>query len=401
MSSQNDSTYTTNPKTCPRRQAWERLPKWAWLQAFVTWVQGVPYPGQQPFFTSGPLSNALIHLMAPLLTAALTGWLALYFPAAGWAEKLIMMALMLIGVLTTSGLLRAMSMYLEHYASHRAFGPYSSVIGEIAALLSQSIPLNLYEQDHLGPHHGHAASPEDPDQNWIESLGFRPGLPVSEYRAHLLRVLAPGRYFLRNLLARIAGNLSPEQPRWRRAAFISFQMAPLVIAELSRGATSRSVAMLAVMIAWYLPLTYGAWISRVLFALGLHVWFYRPDPRKSAYENMLGKTGARFFGDVVPAAELSGSARLFAWAIWWVRLILIHMLIGKLFVMGDSDNMTHDAHHQDPAGRIHKFWIANYTRPQLIAARPRFRAWHTWGTVLTAIEHNFLYWSQAPRQEEE
>jgi hypothetical protein len=144
-------------------------------------------------------------------------------------------------------------------------------------------------------------------------------------------------------------------------------------------------------IAWLLPLTYGLWVSKVLFAIGLHVYFYQPDPRLSARENYQKKTGARFFGDDVPKRDLPLQQRYAGLLVWFVRFTFVHLLAGKLFVMGLSDNQLHDAHHVN--GRDFRFWLAPYSRHEL-AQSGRYGMWHTWGSVLTAIKTNFEYWSR-------
>ena len=107
-------------------------------------------------------------------------------------------------------------------------------------------------------------------------------------------------------------------------------------------------------------------------------------------EFYLSKTGGRFFGDPFPSEDIPFLTRYLSLSQWWFRFIILHLLIGKLFVVGISDNQQHDLHHIDPRGTKYEWFNGIYSRQHLATyGREASHLWHTWGSVLTAIVLNF------------
>ncbi|MHA5053038.1 hypothetical protein [Streptomyces sp. SD15] len=71
-------------------------------------------------------------------------------------------------------------------------------------------------------------------------------------------------------------------------------------------------------------------------------------------------------------------------------MVFWHFFIGRLLVIGLTDNGCHDAHHADPAGRRFDWSNAAYARTAMLDRVPLVRAhfWHTW-TLGRAISQNF------------
>jgi fatty-acid desaturase len=375
----------------PRCQAYKRLPKWAWLQAFITWVMGVPHLGQKPFFNHHSPQRVVVYIFAMLaFFVALSVFLVQISPGVNLLIGLSLLLPLLFSLLVTSGLLRAMSMYMEHYASHQAFGKFSNLIGDLAAMIGFSVPLLVYEAAHK-IHHPQVATEDDPDQEVLKRIGFIPGQSVQWYWRKLGIVLLPGKKFWEDLCYRWQSNFDSYQPAKRKLMLAVVLALPVIIASSASVITGSLLPFVIFVATWLLPLTYGVWFSKVLFVIGLHVYFYQPDSQLTARENYQMKTGAHFFGDDAPKCDLPLILRLAAWALWWLRLVFIHLLIGKFFVMGGSDNQQHDAHHVN--GRAFQFWLAPYSRHEMVASG-QYKMWHTWGSPLTVIRNNFEYWSR-------
>jgi fatty acid desaturase len=378
-------------KKCPRCQAYERLPKWAWLQAVITWVMGVPHVGQQPYFSHHSPHRAVVAVFTMLALSVLSSALLIVLiPQAGLLMKPLLALALPASLMLTSGLLRALSIYVLHYASHGAFGRFNELIGEAAAMIGFAVPLATYRRAH-NIHHPSVATEKDPDQSFIEEIIAALGQSVEAYERELLRTLLPGAKFLREQQGRWQNNFGSDQPLRRKLTLAIVLTLPVAIAVAVSLVIGSPMPLIVWLLAWALPLTYGVWVSKVLFAIGLHVYFCQPDPQLSARENYQMKTGARFFGDEVPARELPLLRRYAAWACYLLRFAFVHLLVGKAFVMGFSDNQQHDAHHVN--GREFKFWIAPYSRHEM-ATSGRYEMWHTFGSVMTAIRENFKYWSK-------
>jgi fatty acid desaturase len=376
---------------CPRCQAYERLPKWAWLQAFITSVMGVPHVGQQPYFRHhSPFTAAIMVFLMLALSVLSSTLLIALIPQSGPTMRVLLTLMLLASLMLTSGLLRAMSMFILHYASHGAFGRFNDMIGDFAAMVGFTVPLTTYRRDH-NIHHPLVATEKDPDQSFIEQIITALGQTVEAYERELLYTLLPGAKFLREQQGRRQSNFGSEQPLRRKLTLATILALPVVIAVTVSLIICSLMPLIVWLVAWALPLTYGVWVSKVLYALGLHVYFYQPDPQLSARENYQLKTGARFFGDEVPAIELPLLRRYTAWVYYFLRFVLVHLLIGKAFVMGFSDNQQHDAHHVN--GREFKFWVAPYSRHEM-AMSGKYQMWHTFGSVMTPIRENSDYWSK-------
>lgn len=391
---------------CPRCQAYERLPKWKWLQALITFVMGIPHDGQVPLLKQTKASRLATIFVAFFGAVGAAGVITALLFVATWLAQVILAALLVVALLAASGMFRSMSMYVLHYASHGSYdgpgdpagGRWSRLIGHAASSIAFTLSLEEYAEKHNRKHHGKLGEKEDPDQQTIIALGFVPGMPYEFYRAQLLRVLVSPRHFWLHLRGRWASQFASARSSRLKALAVAVQVLPLAAAFVAVYVYGSGAPLLVWAVAWLLPLTYGTYVSMVLFALGLHRWFLQREPWMGKWEFYLAKTRARFFGDPVPPAELPTAEQYRRWGWWWVRFFLLHLLTGKLFVMGLSDNQQHDAHHIDPRSREFLWWDSTYSRQRLASSgRDDAQMSQTWGSLLAAVRDNFERMARTPR----
>lgn len=385
-------------RSCPRCQAYELLPKSRLLQALITFVMSTPHKGQRPLLKQTRASRLLTVFGVfggAVATSSITTMLLLTDSSPA---RFLLLPLLATCVLTTSGITRSMSMYVLHYASHAALGRYSRLIGHAASTLVFVQSLNEYSQKHIKWHHPFLVDEVDPDQQAVLALGFIPGMPTAYYRRRLLKTLLSPRLFTMYLSSRVHSQFARSQPvRIKVITAVVHALPPALIAyEVYTSGSWTFVLVWAV--AWLLPLTYGSYVSMLLFSLALHKWFLRREPGMTELDYYYAKTSARFFGDPAPSPRASLLNWYLAWCLWWLRFFLLHLLIGKLFVMGLSDSQHHDAHHTDPQGKEFRWWDNIQSRHHLATAgRNAAKMSHTWGSPFEDIRNNFRRMSKTQR----
>ena len=202
-------------------------------------------------------------------------------------------------------------------------------------------------------------------------------------------MLSP-RYFFLHLRGRMESQFANDLSLLRRVSVVVLHATMLLVGFSTCFVFDSLTPLFAWAIAWLLPLTYGTYLSMIFFALGLHRWFMDQPQGMKSREFYLSKTGARFFGDPFPAKDTPFLKRYVSLGNWWLRLIVLHLLVGKLFVMGISDNQQHDIHHLDPHGTKYEWFNGIYSRQYLAThGREAGHLWHTWGSIFTAIRLNF------------
>jgi hypothetical protein len=372
------------------------------LQAFITFVMGAPHNGQTPIVRHNKISRVLTIFIGFYSSVFVTSTMVAVFANAGVVTKVLLVPAITAAVLITSGMARSMSTYVLHYASHGAFGSHSRRIGEFASVAAFMLSFIEYQRGHIQKHHPLLTSQEDPDQQAIAALRFVPGMPLNYYASRLLTVILSPRHFILYMRGRVASQFASEVGRLHRVAVVVVQGIPLVVALALSFRNGSLLPLVVWAIAYALPLTYGAYVSLILFSLGLHRWFMEKQPGMTAREFYLSKTGGRFFGDNLPDSNLPTLRRYLALGIWWLRFLVLHLLIGKLFVLGISDNQQHDAHHIDPRGTKHEWFDSVYSRNRLASSgRDAANLWNTWGSILSAIWLNFQRLSEMPQTDGE
>ncbi|WP_214102912.1 fatty acid desaturase, partial [Acrocarpospora catenulata] len=140
----------------------------------------MPHPGQRPIVRKTPLFCLTGSAALLFGSVAVTATTVLYFPFGT--------AVAAISMIVTAGTLRAFHNFLLHHASHGDFGARSALVGALAGIVALTQPYQAYRRDHL-VHHAGLTSDDDPDQQALLALGFRPGLPRAAYPGVLRRAL--------------------------------------------------------------------------------------------------------------------------------------------------------------------------------------------------------------------
>ncbi|MEO0845732.1 MAG: fatty acid desaturase [Cyanobacteria bacterium J06648_1] len=149
------------------------LPFYILLQAFLTWMTGKPYCGQQPLF----VPTRFYQLMTTLLSlfGGAMGSIAI------WNSSPLFYPLLLVSWSFTVGGARKIQTCINHRCIHRQFfGDQRDrwlADGLSTILLTQDF--EGYYYDHIKLHHHYdyfATFDNDPDADFLWHIGFRPGL---------------------------------------------------------------------------------------------------------------------------------------------------------------------------------------------------------------------------------
>ncbi len=358
------------------RASYLRFP--AWTQHFWTWQTGKALPGQTPlvrhtwasyliavavlFFTGLAISTVAVAVMFPLwYVALLMGW-----------------------VLTVAGE-RMMVLVIAHQALHRRFSGRASrdaFWGEAVTVFSVFHTFADFKTEHFDNHHRREifATEADPPVQFLQDLGFRPGLTRMQlWRRAWLVFLSPVFYW-RGATARLASNL--RGGRWRRLAFAVWAGWWLCLPFwLPHG-------LLALVLAFVVPVILFAQLSALLDRLGEHEWLAPRDPELGRRFYTVANTTARFCGTPVPPASLPWGRRSVAWVRWWAATLCYHLPARLLVVVGDLPN--HDYHHRYPS--TPDWTTAAYARQSDIDHGPEGPPYReVWG-MGTAIDNLFRSW---------
>lgn len=382
---------------CPRCQAYDLLPKSRLLQSLITSVMGTPHEGQRPILKQSKTTRLLIVFGGFFGSVAASSFTATILLTGSSSARFMLLPLLVSTISMTSGITRSMSMYVLHYASHGAFGGHSRLIGHTASTLVFVLSLDEYTLKHIRQHHPFLVGEKDPDQQEIVALGFIPGMTFNYYRMQLLKTLLSPRLFTLHLRGRLRSQFARTQPIRVKVITAIVHTLPPAFFAYEVYTSGRWIYTLVWAVAWLLPLTYGSYVSMVLFSLALHKWFLRREPGMTERDFYYAKTCARFFGDPAPSPDLSLLKWCRAWLLWWSRFFILHLLVGKFFVMGLSDSQHHDAHHTDPQGKEFQWWDNIQSRHYLATVgRDAAKMSHTWGSPFEDIRHNFMRMAQTP-----
>lgn len=338
------------------------------LQPFLTWLTGMPLPGEQPRF----LTTAWRHAAAAtglLVLGLAIGMLSFRIPV-GWLAILLPPALILI----TSGM-RYHYAVIEHYCIHNAFLSSrwaNRLVAEIISTALLAAPYDLYRRDHL-KHHATTRTNDDPDVVFLTAMGFRRGMQRPEFRRYMARTLISPIYHMRYMRGRLLSNL--RAPAYRVLMTLGY-VAATVWCLLVTG------WWLPWLVLWVLPATVLFQASSLINYHSEHPWLLRPGMKGRIA--VAAVTVGRFCGDPVPDAALRGRPRMRSWAIWWLRLVAVHLPYRLFVLVGDQSQ--HDLHHRRPGSN---WTVAAYRRRDDVAAgSPGWPVGYrdVWGTVLDHLD---------------
>jgi hypothetical protein len=366
------------------RATYLRFP--AWTQHFWTWQTGKALPGQKPL---------LRHTWASYLTATLT----VFF--AGLALSTVAIALMfpywylamLAGwVLTVAGE-RLMVLVIAHQAVHRKFSGTSRgdrFWGEVVTVLSFFHTLQDFKDEHFNAHHRREifATADDPPAQFLLDLGFRPGLSRSALWRRAWRVFLSPAFYWHGFAGRAASNL--QHGTWRRLGFAVWAGWWLSLPFWCPH------GVLALVLAFVLPVILFAQLSALLDRLGEHEWLSARIPADRDRFYTAYATAARYCGAPVPPRSMPAGPQAVAWLRWTALTLGYHLPARLLVVVGDLPN--HDFHHRYPA--TPEWTMAAYARQRDIdagAAGPPYQ--EVWG-MAAAIDRVFRSWEDSEAPEE-
>lgn len=358
------------------RATYLRFP--AWTQHFWTWQTGKALPGQKPllrhtwssylavtlalFFGGLAVSTVAVAVMFPLWYLALFG---------GW-------------VLTVLGE-RMMVLVIAHQALHRRFSGTSRTDrfwGEAVTVLSVFHTFADFKEEHFDNHHRREifATYADPPVQFLLDLGFRPGLSRRHQWRRAWMVFVSPVFYWSGFLGRIRSNLKARS--WRLAGFAAWIGWWLSLPFwLPNG-------LLALGLAFVLPVILFAQLSALLDRLGEHEWLAPHNPEFGHRFYTAANTSARYCGAPVPARSLPLGAQAAAWIRWSLATLFYHIPSRLLVVVGDLPN--HDYHHRYPS--TPEWTTAAYARQHDIDSGPEGPPYQeVWG-MAAAIDRVFRAW---------
>lgn len=335
---------TPNTHARRARASMRALP--TWLQPMLTWLTGLPLPGERPAWTwtpAGRVTTAVALLVTWVTVAAVAA-------AAGGAWWLVAAA----GSLLVTGAVRYLYIVVSHFAVHGslALAPRTNrLAGELVAGLTLTQAFDRYALEHAKYHHSSRLGTRmDPDTRFITSLGFERGMSMRQLRRQLWWTLVSPRFHAQFMRARLAASLG-HGPLWRRVSTVAVWAVLLTAATLLE-------AWPAFLVAWLLPVTVFYNASALFQFMSEHRWLRVRRDGESAQAHQAKLTFGRFLGDAVPT-----DGRLTSWAIWWTRLLVLHLPARCVVLVGDLPQ--HDYHHLRPRGE----WAnAIYTREAAVEA---------------------------------
>ncbi|MFI1919696.1 fatty acid desaturase [Nocardia sp. NPDC020380] len=360
------------------RATYLRFP--GWTQHFWTWQTGRALPGQRPLIRHGWASY-----LALTLAIFLTG-LAVSTVAVSMMFPLWYLALLVGWVLTVHGE-RLMVLVIAHQALHRRFSGskrQDAFWGEVVTVLSVFHTFGDFKEEHFDNHHRREvfATAADPPVQFLQALGFRPGLSrAALWRRAWLVFLSP-MFYWHGFTGRVGSNLHGKP--WRMVGFVGWIGWWLSLPFwLPHG-------WLVLLLAFVVPVILFAQLSALLDRLGEHTWLAPRDPQLGHRFYTASNTAARFCGSAVPAR---GGGPL-AWLRWTAVNFGYHLPARLLVVVGDLPN--HDYHHRYPS--TPEWTTAAYARQHDIDTGPEGPPYReVWG-MGAAID--LMFRSLAGREED-
>ena len=299
------------------------LPRWS--QGLLTTLTGRPLDGQErrfkwtpAFHVAGGLANLVVGLAAGLWLARSSYWWAL--PLA-WV-------VMLHGM-------RNLRMMILHQSSHgnlfRRPG-LDKFFGRLVTGMLVVQNYKTYSAEHVEDHHAvrHMTLSDPTVQAMLVGLGLSPKMTTDQMWARLRgRLLSPVfhlRFSWSRLRSFIAG------AHWVEILICLLLQGGLLVGGWFTG------HLLAVLLAWFLPLTVFYQVSNTLRLCVKHT-FPAPGHALKGKAHFGSLTNAIFMGETLPSGFLPRVR-------WVLRTAFVHAPARYLVLTGDT--VVHDFHHRNP-----------------------------------------------------
>jgi fatty acid desaturase len=317
-----------------REEMARRLPRA--LQPFLTWLTALPAPGEK-YRCRTPLH----HIAAAC--AWLTAGTAL--SAGALAQGGASLLLLPFGMLATSSGMGVLQAVIYHHCSHGtvfATRRANRAAGRLISLLLLIKDFDAYQREHM-VHHSprRLLTPEDEFLDYLDRfIGIVPGMPCREsWRRVLLSFVSPA-FHARLLTARLSSSLISHDRR-EGVARISFWVSILCLSYWTG-------TMALIISAWVIPATILLQIATTLRVLAEHR-FPDGDIIATRDRRFVGRTTAGVFPGAAPPPLTPCTRAAVKWAIWWCRMLTVHLFSRVFVLVGDAP--AHDYHHRHPGSR--------------------------------------------------
>ena len=382
-STPSDLLSATTLRDDPRMRMAAVLP--GWLQPFLTWVTAKPAPGEAAPDRE-PVRFVASGLLAILGGAAISAT-ALLLPLPGLLAAL----LLVVGLVATCSGLGLYQVVIFHHCSHGtvfATRERNRQVGRIVSALLLFTRFEDYQRDHMLHHSANKLlTEEDEFTGFVFGVcGLEPGVPLRTlWRRVIVNLVSPA-FHLRFLKRRVKAAMFSGD-RAHDAMALAGVALPLALA-------AATGAWLAVLVAWFLPLTVLLQVATVFRILCEHRF---PDVeliRARGKAFVCASTTGVFPGAMPPAIPATSPRGVAAWSWWWARM-LVGAVFARVFVLvGDAP--CHDFHHRRPATK--KWTRYTHARQQdQDAGSPGFPVNYTesWG-MLRAVHRNLATLAATP-----
>lgn len=326
-----------------------RLP--GFIQPFLTWLMGRPYPGQKPFVPVKHWSLTVLTFIAIWASG---------IASACWAISTGGIALFVLPVsllLTVCGA-RALQVHVCHQGIHKnlsgkwlvvrsrdkkTISLLDLILVEIISTMIVVQNFDGYEHDHDGIHHPDLASEDDPDFKFIvEVMNLKPWLSKEENRARFFNALFSPKIHSLFLLGRLYANYVGS-PLYRRLMSIGW----LLVVGAAVALSGMWLEFGFVVFCMTVPYSMSAMVQ----FFTEHFWTEKRKPGQRASQYHDNKLLNRYLCDPLPDASSWTVGGAVSWARWWLRLFFVHVPL-RLGVI-PADLTVHGSHHIWPS---HKGW---------------------------------------------
>lgn len=362
-------------QTDPRAQMSERLP--AVVQPFLTWLTARPAPGEtaSPRSASSFVVSALAWMLVgcglslcPLLLVEPPYWVWLLLP---------------LGLLATSCGLGIFQVIIFHHCSHGTVfrtRERNRRVGRLISALLLFKRFDDYQREHM-LHHSpkKLLTEEDEFADFVLGMcGLEPGMPKREAWRRIGTNLVSPVFHSRFLLRRVRASLFTGDKAHDLVGRITWGSLLLVAAATG--------TLFELSVALVLPVTILLQAATVLRILCEHR-FPEADlisTRDRAF--VCHATTGVFPGVSPPEMSASTVASVLSWAIWWSKMLTVHLFARIFVLVGDAP--CHDFHHRRPATRRWTDYI-HARQEDLEAGSPGFPSgyFESWG-LFQAIDSN-------------
>ena len=321
------------------------------MQPFLTWLMGRPYPGQKPFIPIKHWWLTVLTFMAIWVSG---------IASACWAINASVVALFVLPVsllLTVCGA-RALQVHICHQGIHKnlsgkwlvvrsrdkkSISLLDLILVEVISTMIVVQNFDGYEHDHDGIHHPDLASEDDPDFKFIvEVMNLKPWLSKEENRKRFFNALCSPKIHGLFLLGRLYANYVGS-PLYRR--LMSFGWLLIVGAAVALSGMWLEFGF----VTFCMTVPYS--MSAMAQFFTEHFWTEKRKPGQSARQHHDNKLLNRYLCDPLPEASVWTLGGAASWTRWWVRLFFVHVPL-RLGVI-PADLPVHGSHHIWP---LHKGW---------------------------------------------